>query len=310
MSNNIGIDILAKENLPQNIEKLSAMREIYARAKNIVLWQVILTVPTIIILAFLKLFCEWYFKINIEWFVSTYALILFFIDGLILNNLIKSMKENAAGVQELFDCEVLDIEWNKMLFTEKPENGDIHKYNKLRQERNINDNFPNWYPEPIKEVENNLAKIICQKSNITYDFEVRKTFNKWIITVAIVTFVLLFILTAIYDLSFRTFVTNVVTPFLPIFSIAIKWYFEQQNSIKTLKEIKSVIQTIWDNAIENKQIPNDIIVRQVQDRIHLHRKECALVPEIIYNRIKAKQEEQMYFDVDTSVIEYQKARTK
>jgi hypothetical protein len=310
MSNSIGIDILAKENLPHNIEKLSAMREIYARAKNIVLWQVILTVPTIIILAFVKLFCEWYFKINIEWFVSTYALILFFIDGLILNNLIKSMKENAAGVQELFDCEVLDIEWNKMLFTEKPENGDIHKYHKLRQERNINDNFPNWYPEPIKEVENNLAKIICQQSNITYDFEVRKTFTKWIIAVSIITFVMLFILTAIYDLSFRTFVTNVITPFLPIFSIAIKWYFEQQNSIKTLKEIKSVIQAIWDNNLETKQIPNNIVIRQIQDRIHLHRKECALVPEIIYNRVKAKQEEQMYFSVNVSVAEYQKARTK
>lgn len=84
MNNNVGVDILAKENLPENIEKLSAQREIYTRAKEILLWQVILTVPIIIILAFAKLFCEWYFKINIEWLVSTYALILFFIDGIIL----------------------------------------------------------------------------------------------------------------------------------------------------------------------------------------------------------------------------------
>ncbi len=303
---NIGEKILETENLPENIEKLSAQREIYACAKNIIFWQVIFTVPTIISLAFIKLFCEWYYKTNIEWFVSTYALVLFFIDGLILNNRIKLKKENAAGIQELFDCEVLGIEWNKMLFTEKPEHGDVHKYHKLRQKRNINDNFSNWYSEPIKEVENNLAKIICQQSNVTYDFEVRKTFTKWIVLIAIITFVLLFILTAIYDLSFRTFITNVITPFLPIFAIAIKWYFEQQNSIKTLEEIKSVMQTIWDNAIENKQIPNDIVIRQVQDRIHLHRRECALVPEIIYNKIKAKQEEQMYFSVNGAVREYKK----
>lgn len=310
MNNSVGIDILAKENLPENIEKLSAQREIYTRAKEILLWQIVLTVPIIIILAFTKLFCEWYFKVNIEWIVSTYALILFFIDSIILNNLIKSMKDKAAGIQELFDCEVLNIEWNKMLFTEKPENSDIYKYHRLRKERNINDDFVNWYSEPIKEVPNNIAKIICQRENINYDIEVRKNLMNWVVIVSISILAVLILFSSISDFTFRTFVISGITPFLPVFGISIKWYFEEQNSIKTLKEIKSIIESVWANALENNQEPTNIMIRQIQDRLHLHRREGALVPDYIYNKIRVNREQQMYFSVNASVSEYQKARTK
>lgn len=220
------------------------------------------------------------------------------------------MKDKAAGIQELFDCEVLNIEWNKMLFTEKPENSDIHKYHKLREERNVNDDFVNWYSEPIKEVPNNIAKIICQRENINYDIEVRKNLMNWVVIVSISILAVLILFSSISDFTFRTFVINGITPFLPIFSISIKWYFEQQNSIKTLKEIKSIIENIWVNALENNQEPTNIMVRQVQDRLYLHRREGALVPDYIYNKIRVNREQQMYFSVNASVLEYQKAREK
>ncbi len=310
---NIGANIVEAENLPRNIEKLSAQREIYTRAKEILLWQVILTVPITLFLAILKIFIDWYFnnpKISIEWLVSTYGLILFFIDALILNNLVKEMKEKAAGIQELFDCEVLSIEWNKMLFTEKPNNSDILKYHELRKARNIDDKFENWYAETIKEVPTNTAKLICQRENINYDMEVRRSLMNWVAGIAVSVLVVLCILSSISDTSFRSFITNVMTPFLPVFGLAIKWYFEQQNSIKTLKEIKSVTDGIWENVLEKGEEPNDTIIRQVQDRIHLHRKEGALVPDDIYNKIRTGREKQMYFSVNESVLAYKKSQQR
>jgi hypothetical protein len=324
MANTTGSQILERENTSENITKLSAQREIYSRAKTLMGWQIILTVPIIIMLSIAKIAISYYlstlpvinppinppinpfWKFDMEVFISTYALFLFFFDSLFLTNYFKESKEKAAGIQELFDCAVLEIEWNKMLFAEKPEPSIILKYHNLRKKRNKNDNFSNWYEEPIKEIDNNIAKLICQRENIRYDNEVREKLKWWGWFIPVVTLSVLIFLGIFSTNPLGLFIVNVITPFLPIFALSIKWYIEQNNAIKTIKEIKTIIQTLWDNVLEKGEIPSDATIRQIQDRIHLHRREGGLVPDFIYNRIRTEQEEQMFFSIEHSVEEYRK----
>ncbi|MCU0440399.1 MAG: S-4TM family putative pore-forming effector [Raineya sp.] len=306
----IGENILERENLPENIQKLSAQREIYTRAKNILLVQLIITVPIILVLSVFKILLESIFKFDIEWLIATYALILLIVDNFMIINKIKFFKEKAAGIQELFDCEVLAISWNKILIIEKPEITDIVEYDKLHQARRVQGDFANWYAKDIKNVPDEMAKIFCQNENITYDSRVRKKIMDWIKYISLVTLILLILIASIGDLSFRKFILNVAIPFLPVLGISVKWYYEQKNSIKNLKEIRSIQDSIWENFKLTKEIPNDIITRQIQDRIYLHRKTCALIPDFVYNKMRNNQEEQMVFSIQHYVKEYKKILQK
>ena len=81
---NIGENIVTTENLERNIQKLSAQRELYSRAKTTLGWQIFLAVPVTLILAIVNLYLEKEFQQNIEWAVAGYALFLLATDSLIL----------------------------------------------------------------------------------------------------------------------------------------------------------------------------------------------------------------------------------
>jgi hypothetical protein len=97
-----------------------------------------------------------------------------------LNQFINQLRQKAASVQELFDCDVLDLEWNKVCVGEQPQPEDVKKYADKHLKRVGNyDKLNTWYAETIKEVEGVAAKVICQRSNFSYDSAIRRSFLYW-----------------------------------------------------------------------------------------------------------------------------------
>ncbi|HAS46692.1 MAG TPA: hypothetical protein DCS93_39780 [Microscillaceae bacterium] len=308
----IGEQILEKENKLANIAKLAAMREVYARGKDWILVYTILALIGVLILAPCGFILKRLYAIDISWLVALYGITLFALDTFIIKRQIKLLKTKAASIQEQFDCEVLIMGWNKMLFSKKPEDTDVPKYSEFRIKRMKGkkklDKFKNWYKEPIKKVAGNSAKLICQRSNIAYDMEVRNSFLKSVLIVSWGIFILLAVLAFLMELSIGSFIINAVSPFLPIFSITTKWHYEQKDTIQTLKDIKNVVENEWDFVISTVTEPDDTTIRQIQDRIHLHRKTSPLVPDIIYDMLRNKNEKYILHSVNEQVQEYLKSR--
>ncbi len=305
-----GKNIVEAENLDRNLKKLSAQRELYSRAKSTLGWQVFFAIPVTLGLAVINLYLEIELERNIEWAVAAYAVILFILDSFIIDKSISQKKEKAAKIQELFDCEVLQIKWNKYLVEEKPDSEDIIKYHNLRLKRKKEDKLKNWYSEKIAVIENNVAKVICQRSNVMYDFSLRRKFMVWIIATGVASLIVLSIVALIKDLSFRSYLINAVTPFLPVFAIVTKQYQNNKRSIENLVSAKATIQQVWSEVIESDDktdIP-ELAIRGIQDRIFLNRKDNALIPDSIYNRLRKGLEEQMYFSVDELILEYNENR--
>ncbi len=308
--NETGKQIVAAENLERNIQKLSAQRELYSRAKTTLGWQVFLAVPVTLILAVFNLYFEVQYQQNIEWVVAGYAVILFIIDSFFLDRSISLKKEKAAKIQEQFDCEVLQIKWNKYLIDEKPDSEDIIKFHNLRVKRKKVDKFKNWYSEKISVIQNNVAKLICQRSNVMYDFALRRKFLVWIISIGVISLIILSVIALMKDLSFRSYLVNAITPFLPLFTLATKLYQENKRSIENLISAKATIQQVWSEVIEdiNNEDISELAIRGIQDRIFLNRKDNALIPDFIYNKLRKGLEEQMYFSVDELILEYNNSK--
>lgn len=301
---NIGTSIVKKENLSINIERLAAQREMYSLCKTYFNLQLLLNVGITVTLLIVGLLVNYYFLIKIDWFRVFYAFSVLLIDNLIITNLIIQLRQKAASVQELFDCDVLGLEWNKILVGDKPLNEDINKYYK-KHLRRVKDTryLNNWYATSINEVNNNAAKIICQRSNFSYDFALRKHFIIWVVSVAVALLILIVFLSCANDISSRTLFISGIFPYLPILAMALKLYNEHTISIRNLESLKSAINSVWSTVLKNEEITEHTI-RQLQDKLYLSRKTNPLIPDKIYNKLRTNLEEQMYYSVNQLVEEY------
>jgi uncharacterized membrane protein len=307
---NIGQNIVEKENQPRNIERLAAQKEIYYQAKRLFFWQLVLTVIVTVVLTLLG-FTLSYFGYNIDWFRAAYGVVVTFLDLLVISPFINQLRQKAASIQELFDCDVLDLEWNKVVVGEKPLNEDIKKYSEKHLKRVKSfDKLKNWYAEPIKEVDGNAAKILCQRSNFSYDYSMRKSFLYWVVGSSIAILVLLVLFALFKDITLRAFMLTVLLPFMPVLTLSVKLYNDHNTSIKSLESLKSHILNLWAGVLNRTAQNSDDVVRQIQVKLYLNRKSNPLIPEGIYDRLRPGLEDQMYYCVEDLVEDYKKAQNK
>lgn len=301
---NIGAKIIEKENLSVNIERLAAQREMYSLGKTYFNLQLVFNVLMTVILLVLGLLLNYFCEIKIDWIRTFYAFTILLIDNFVITTLINQLRQKASSVQEMFDCDVLNIEWNKILVGEKPHNEEVNKFYKkyLSRVKDLS-NLKNWYAISISEIETNAAKLICQRSNFYYDFSLRGYFIRWVIGMAVALLIIIIFFSCLNDVSVRTLFISGLFPYLPILSMALKLYNEHTTSIKNLESLKSSINSAWSNLLK-RDVISEQTIRQIQDRIFLNRKSNPLIPDNMYNKLRSNLEEQMYYSVSLLVDEY------
>jgi hypothetical protein len=297
---NSGKIIIANENKKDSIRMLGAQKELYSQAKNLASIQTIIAVPVPIAISVASiLFKTTFEQINILFVL--YALTAS-IAEILLEYFIKDLKKKAALIQEDFDHHVLGIRWNHTLAPEKPDSGMIYRLYKKHIKNNDTSVLQNWYSVEIKKVPTNLATIICQRTNCTYDFALKRRYtNAIFITVVLSFFVLLF--ASIYNnLSIRSFLTNVLAPSLPIFIWGAKRILANNDSIKNLAELKRLIEGILSNS-RMDSVVDESIIRQIQDKIYLNRTLSQFLPDCLFRVLRNSLESEMHFTAEQKVKE-------
>jgi len=306
----IGNSIVKKENLQINLERLAAQKEIYFQAKRLFFLQFFLTVVMTVLLSFAALALS-YFGYNIDWFRGAYGIVVVLIDLSFINIFLNHLRQKAASIQELFDCDVLDLGWNKVVVGDKPLIEDIKKYSEKHLLRVGNfDKLKNWYAERIKEVDGVAAKLICQRSNFSYDYSIRKSFLYWMVGISVAILILLILIALFMNMGSRSVVMTILLPFLPILTFSVKLYNEHNTSIKNLESLRSHIFGLWSAVLDGNADNQEATLRQIQDKIYLNRKSNSLIPERFYDFLRPRFERRMESCVDDLVENYRKAQLK
>src|SRR5438034_9094825 len=105
MPNSIPTD----QNADRQLERLAAQRQLYSDAKRIQFWHTILSVPIVVAWSFVVLACP---KLGV--IAALWGIVLTFMDILTFTPWQSALKNKAATIQELFDCDVLQIPWHKL----------------------------------------------------------------------------------------------------------------------------------------------------------------------------------------------------
>ena len=282
MANN---KIVELENRQTHINQLKAARHIYTKAGRYSVWYMFLCVfiPVGISIGRFFVSTDAHFFINTLAAYSVFALIM----GFILDSKASKCRSQAARIQQLFDIEVFELEWNFHLWGTKPSLENISD--------NIgdlsDDSFHNWYDSQIDALSRMDAIFICQRTNLVYDTKLRKRFNYIVSTVAIVVLLLILSVSFYRNEGIQTAIVFIGVPLVPI----IKWFFStrKQNldDIELCESLKSFIDNNLEKLKKNHRLINESALYLIQDRIYIHRKTAFKIPDFLYNIMRKDQEE-------------------
>lgn len=298
--NEIGKHIIIEQDSDINIKCLSAQKQVYNYGKKTFAFQVLVAIPIPIIISVLKPFIE-NDKFNIAWIFILYSIIATFLEFFCENKAMK-LKKLAASIQEKFDTNVLRINWNRTLIPQKPDKELIYRYHKKYVNKNKLDRLYGWYSNEVKSVDTNIATLLCQRTNCSYDFTLRKRYANTIILLAGSTFIILFFIAGQFETTIPHFISNVLFPSLPVFVMAYKQVSSNNDALENLKHLKGLIETELESLKINDVI-DEHLIRQIQDKIYLKRINSPLLPEWAYNFLRQNLEAEMHFSVKEKVRE-------
>ena len=295
MANNI----VELQNRPENIKMLKAMRHLYSKVGKLTKYYFIFCVLFPIVISFAKPFISSEDYQVLFHFMIAYNL-LSLMAGLWLECKIKKERVLAAKIQQQFDCNVFELQWNRYTFGAQPSLEDINSNAKSSND----EDFLNWYDRDVDIVDRMLAVIICQRINLTYDVALRKKFLCSLTIISIIILIIILGIAFYEDEGLRTTIVFVAVPLIPV----IRWFFSTRkansDNIEKCERIKKIIDDYLEEYRNNGIVFSDIDLCEIQNCIYDHRKTAFKIPDFIYNKMRSNQEEATHITVGELITRY------
>lgn len=271
--------ISEKQNEVKFIEYLKAQRVAYTQCK---IYQVfdLISILMAIVLPIIGMLNN-----NIVNYLGAFG-VLWTIIYLISENYRKKKTEQGSKIQEQFDTELFEIPWNNILCKNKV-NSDTQI--DLAKKYNGND-LSNWYSlEVNSSLPQPIAVVLCQRINFSWELKLRKRY---------VTF-LIILLVAYYGLFIAFFISKnigfydillLIAPSLSFLIYGVQNSLSLKNHIISKNETIEQIDEILEKYSKHKEMPNESVLRQIQDIIYIERTVPEKIPDWFYKLSKSSNE--------------------
>ena len=285
---------------PIQLKRLAAQRQLYSDAKRIQAIQVIFVfVPPI-----LTVFVACHLLVAVWAAVS--GIIITCLNILWFTPWRQTLKEKAAKIHELFDCDVLKLDWRELTVGSQLEMMEtVAKYAaKYKSKRSSCSELENWYPIVTGKLPIYLARIVCQRTNCWWSSQLRQHYTKVIIVVLVLTTLYALIFGFIKRWIFERWVLAVAIPLMPVFLFGIQQLIEHNKSVVLLGKLKTHAESLWKKALTGANIEElTYACRELQDGIFNHRRTGPIIFTWLYERYRQEMERQMNEAADEMVEE-------
>lgn len=275
--------IATKQNEKNTIEYLAAGRKLYTRAKVLRGIKFFIGVFLIVILALAQLkFPE------IE--EVSYALVIISVVALIAEPIfdwrISVYKEQGAKMQQCFDNDLFGFSWNESVCGKRPTEDKVYDCCKGKQ---VNKRLYDWYVGIDAGLDEDLAILLCQNQNGSYDRHLRERYTIMCLICAVL-LVAGVIWTALKkDATLFNILVYGVVPSTPIINWFISIFTSYFNDQEDLDHLDDAIYREL-NRVEASQPIRKYVLERIQNLMFMHRKVAYLIPDIFYKRLRRDSE--------------------
>jgi SMODS-associating 4TM effector domain len=295
--------ITKEQNTDRQLLRLAAQRQLYAKAKNILGWHVFLSGPLAVALAFGILAFPQY-----KAHVALWGLIVTLCDLVWFTPWQKKIRASAAGIQELFDCDVLNLPWDELKVGKRPDpelvKGQAKKYEKKSKTM---PKLTNWYSPKVASLPLHIARIVCQRSNCWWDSEQRRLYANVVITIVAIVIVTLTFASLLGGFSAEDLVLTAVVPLLPVVFLGLRQLVEQRDAAVRLDQLKDHAMKLWSDSLDGA---SDVEVsarsRGLQSEIYECRKRNPPIFDFLFKYLRERFETQMHHGTEELVTDAKK----
>ena len=272
--------------------RLAAQRQLYSKAKKTRAVQMGVVALSPLILAFFVAFlCLSPAYIALYVVIVTVLRIWWWVP------IRESSQTKAAKIQELFDCEILQLNWRRTIGS-RLEMETVEEYAGVYRRKAKKEDLASleeWYPKEVEKLPVWFGRIIYQRTNCWWDANLRRRYSWVVIIVLCFVFLLvvfLYLMNGEWGLEKK--ILLIVNPFLPTFVEGVYECKESWATAKRCDELKDCSQRLWDNAFAGSdpaQLTCDS--RELQDAIYNHRRLSLVIFDWVYQSLRKEYEELM-----------------
>lgn len=295
-------DIGTRQNSPEALTLLRGVRRAYGKAKLLGKVQLGLSISVALASPLVARFAP-----DAKAYVAIYGAFILLFDLIFLEPAATKNHESGAKIQELFDERVLAFPWRAR---HRPERG-LHQALAKEHARSGEkvSTLKNWYPRAVDRLPIQQARLVCQRSNMQWDAELRE--HVWKVYLAgLLSLAFGALLYArIKGLTLDAAIVEVLMPIVPVGARLAKKLADHRTAAAGSNQAKQVVERLWTRVAAGGLTPAqlDDEARGLQEEIYERRLRSPHVPEWIYKLTKGGAEEAMTAAAKEMVEEAERA---
>ena len=277
-----------RQNSNHGLTLLRARSAVYRNAVRLQKAQLGLTVLAPFVGAVLGIFWP-----DVRGYVATLSLLITVLDAGLLDRAQRNQLKLAARISEVFDTEVLHIPWSAHAAGARPSPEQINHAAGTWSEGD--EKLRNWYPTAVVQAPLHLARVLCQRTNLWYDAELRRRYSGVLLGTVVTSLVALFIVGLFARMTLVDFAATVLTPAAPILVWALRDFYRQRDTADAQGTARVEVDQLWALVISGKCEPEECLsrARELQNTIFARRSTSPLIFPGLYNRFRTGMEAQM-----------------
>lgn len=235
------------------------------------------------------------------------SLLLLLLDVGLIDRLQKERLKRGAKLQEEFDTRAFGLPWNRFVAGEKVLPEDVTEAASAPMPTKRQKEIETWYEASVSRVPLAFGRLVCQRTNISYDSRLRRRYGNGLFSVTLVLAIVALVAGVLLDPKFTNAIFGLAMV-APMLSWVLREHRKQLDTCNSLKNLQNEFKTVWTKALEgasDEELKFDS--RQLQDAIYQHRASAPLVFDWVYYRIRSKNESEAHAAVEEFVKQAEEA---
>jgi hypothetical protein len=203
-------------------------------------------------------------------------------------------QRSGALAQELFDCEVLGLEWNGTL-GRRLSAEEVHGASKAFRKPKVVAKTKRWYPAD-SDADWPTSVLICQRASAVWSRQQHRAYGWVLIAAAAAWWVFGVVVSAADDATLVQYLTIILLPSLPALLDAV----ELGRSHLAASSSRQRIEDQTDSLLEDGKA-DDQDLREIQDQHFALRRDSPTVPSWFYKILRSRYEDAMQYAARTVI---------
>lgn len=235
------------------------------------------------------------------------SLLLLFLDVGLIDRLQKERLKRGAKLQEEFDTRAFGLPWNKFVAGDKVLPEDVTEAASAAMPAKRQKEIETWYEASVSRVPLAYGRLVCQRTNISYDSRLRRRYGNGLFSVTLVLAIIVLVAGVLLDPKFTDAILGLAMV-APMLSWALREHRKQIDTCNSLQYLQSEFKTVWTKALEGASDEElKVGSRQLQDAIYQHRASAPLVFDWVYYWMRSKNEREAHAAAEEFVKQAEEA---